>query len=68
MRDRVLNAEFGMSLEDDYKPLLKAHDATLAVLKKEKADTWLNHQMEQIQRTYEIDLDNIEGKDQEDNC
>ena len=63
-----MNAEFGMSLEDDYKPLLKAHDATLAVLKKEKADTWLNHQMEQIQRTYEIDLDNIEGKDQEDNC
>ena len=60
-RNRVLDAEYGMSLEDDYKPLLKAHDSTLAVLRKEQADMKLEAQMEQIRRTYESELDNIEG-------
>ena len=60
-RNSVLNAEYGMSLEDDYKPLLKSHNATLAVLRKEQADTKLQAQMEQAQRNYENDLDNIEG-------
>ena len=60
-RNSVLNAEYGMSLEDDYKPLLKAHDSTLAVLRKEQADTKLQAQMEQVRHTYESELDNIEG-------
>ena len=63
-RNNVLNAEYGMSLEDDYKPLLKSHNATLAVLRKEQADTKLQAQMEQAQRNYENDLDSIEGDDQ----
>ena len=62
-RNSVLNAEYGMSLEDDYKPLLKSHNATLAVLRKEQADTKLQAQMEQAQRNYENDLGNIEGAD-----
>ena len=52
-----------MSLEDDYKPLLKAHNGTLAVLRKKQADTKLQAQMEQARRTYENDLDSIEGDD-----
>jgi hypothetical protein len=60
-RNRVLDAEYGMSLEDDYKPLLKAHDSTLAVLRKEQAGTKLQAQMEQVRHTYESELDNIEG-------
>jgi hypothetical protein len=62
-RNSVLNAEYGMSLEDDYKPLLKSHNATLAVLRKEQADTKLQAQMEQARRNYENDLGNIEGDD-----
>ena len=62
-RNRVSDAEYGMSLEDDYKPLMKAHDATLAALRKEQADTKLQAQMEQAQRTYENDLESIEGDD-----
>ena len=60
-RNSVLDAEYGMSLEDDYKPLLKSHNATLAVLRKEQADMKLQVQMEQAQRNYENDLDSIEG-------
>ena len=52
-----------MSLEDDYKPLVKAYDSILAVLRKEQADMKLEAQMEQTRRTYEQDLDNIEGAD-----
>ena len=60
-RNRVSDAEYGMSLEEDYKPLVKAHDSILAVLRKEQADMKLEAQMEQARRTYEQDLDNIEG-------
>ena len=60
-RNRVSDAEYGMSLEDDYKPLVKAHDSILAVLRKEQADMKLEAQMEQARRTYENDLDSIEG-------
>jgi hypothetical protein len=59
--NRVSDTEYGMSLEDDYKPLVKAHDSILAVLRKEQADMKLEAQMEQARRTYEQDLDNIEG-------
>ena len=52
-----------MSPEDDYKPLLKAHNATLAVLRKEQADTKWQAQMEQARRNYENDLESIEGDD-----
>ena len=62
-RNRVLDAEYGMSLEDDYKPLVKAHDSILAVLRKEQADMKLEAQMEQTRRTYENEIDNIEGAD-----
>ena len=62
-RNRVLDSDYGMSLEDDYKPLVKAHESTLAVLRKAQADTKLNAQQEQARRTYEQDLDNIEGAD-----
>ena len=62
-RNRVSDTEYGMSLEDDYKPLMKAHDAILAVLRKEQADMKLEAQMEQARRTYENDLDSIEGDD-----
>ena len=58
-----LDADYGMSLEDDYKPLLKAHNATLAVLRKEQADTKWQAQMEQARRNYENDLESIEGDD-----
>ena len=63
LRTSVLNAEYGMSLEGDYKPLVKAHDGTTAVLKKESADMRLEVQQEQARRIYEQDLDNIEGAD-----
>jgi hypothetical protein len=63
LRNGVVMSDYGMSLEGDYRPLLKAHDATLAVLKKEEADTKLNAQLEQARRTYESELDSIEGDD-----
>ena len=63
LRSRVLDADYCMSLEDDYKPLVKAHNATLAVLRKEQADTKLQAQMEQARRTYESELETIEGAD-----
>ena len=63
LRNQVLGADYGMSLADHYKPLVKAHNATLAVLRKEQADTKLQAQMEQAQRTYENDLESIEGDD-----
>ena len=62
-RNSVLSAEYGMDLEVDYKPLVKAHDGTTAVLKKESADMRLEAQREQARRTYENDLDSIEGDD-----
>ena len=61
LRTSVLNAEYGMSLEGDYKPLVKAHDGLLAALRKEQAGTKLQAQMEQVRHTYESELDNIEG-------
>ena len=54
-RNSVLSAEYGMDLEVDYKPLVKAHDGTTAVLKKESADMRLEAQQEQARRTYEQD-------------
>ena len=60
-RNSVLNAEYGMSLEGDYKPLVKAHEGLLAALRKEQAGTKLQAQMEQVRHTYESELDNIEG-------
>jgi hypothetical protein len=60
-RNRVSDTEYGMSLEDDYKPLVKAYDSILAVLRKEQADMKLEAQMEQVRHTYESELDNIEG-------
>ena len=63
LRNQVLGADYGMSLADHYKPLLKAHNVTLAVLRKEQADTKLQAQMDQAQRTYENDLESIEGDD-----
>ena len=62
-RNRVLDSDYGMSLEDDYKPLVKAHESTLAVLRKAQADTKLNAQLEQARRTYENELESIEGDD-----
>ena len=55
-RNSVLNAEYGMSLEDDFTPLLKSHNPTLAVLRKEQSDMKLEGKMEQAFRTYEHDL------------
>ena len=43
--------------------MVKAHEATLAVLRKAQADTRLNAQLEQAKRIYENELDNIEGDD-----
>jgi hypothetical protein len=63
LRSRVLAGDYGMSLEGDYKPLIKAHDATLAALRKSEADTKLNAQLEQARRTYENELESIEGDD-----
>ena len=60
-RNSVLNAEYGMDLEVDYKPLVKAHDGTTALLKKESADMRLEAQQEQVRHAYESELDNIEG-------
>ena len=67
-RNSVLNAEYGMSLEDmdlenEYRPLVKAHDGTAAVLRKEQADMRLEAQQEQARLTYENDLNSIEGAD-----
>ena len=62
-RNLVLAGDYGMSLEDEYMPLVKAHDGTTAVLRKEQADMRLEVQQEQARRTYEQDLDNIEGAD-----
>ena len=62
-RNSVLNAKYGMDLEVDYKPLVKAHDGTTAVLRKEQADMRLEAQQEQAQRTYESELRNIERAD-----
>ena len=63
LRNAVLAGEYGMSLEDDCKPLVKAHDGTTAVLRKEQADMRLEAQQKQAQRTYESELKNIEGAD-----
>jgi len=63
LRRRVLDADYGMSLEDDYKPLIKAHDATLAALRKSETDTKLQAQKEQAQRIYENEMKTIEGAD-----
>lgn len=63
LRNRVLAAEFGMSLENEYKPLVKAHNGTTAVLRKEVADMRLASQQEQSQRIYETEIDSIEGDD-----
>ena len=60
-RNRVSDAEYGMSLEDEYNPLVKAHNGAMAVLRKEQADMKLEAQMEQVRHTYESELDNIEG-------
>ena len=48
----VVDAEFGTDLEDEYQPLLKAHNGTMPALRKEQA-----------RRFYENDLDTIEGAD-----
>ena len=63
LRNQVLGADYGMSLADHYKPLVKAHNATLAVLRKEQADMKFQAQMEQAQRSYENELESIEGDD-----
>ena len=63
MRNYVLNAEYGMSLENEYKPLVKAHNGTTAVLRKEVAEMRYESQKEQSRRIYENDLDSIEGDD-----
>ena len=63
LRNRVLAAEFGMGLEDEYKPLVKAHDGLLAALRKGQADMRLEAQQEQVRRTYENELESIEGDD-----
>ena len=62
-RNLVLAGDYGMSLEDEYMPLVKAHNGTTAVLRKEQAGTKLQAQMEQVRHTYESELDNIEGAD-----
>ena len=46
----VVDAEFGTDLEDEYQPLLKAHNGTMAALRKEQA-----------RRSYENDLVAIKG-------
>ena len=48
----VVDAEFGTDLEDEDQPLLKAHNGTMAALRKEQA-----------RRSYENDLDAIKGAD-----
>ena len=63
LRTSVLNAEYGMSLEGEYKPLIKAHDGLLAALRKGQADMRLEAAQEQVRRTYENEIDNIEGAD-----
>ena len=62
-RNSVLSAEYGMDLEVDYKPLVKAHNGTTAVLRKEQAAMRLEAAQEQVQRTYENELESIEGDD-----
>ena len=63
MRTRVLNADYGMSLEEEYKPLLTAHQTTIAKFKKELIDRKLEAQKEQAQSAYETALSSIEGGD-----
>ena len=63
LRNRVLEGEYGMSLEDEYNPLVKAHNGAMAVLRKEQSDMKLEAQMEQARRTYEHDLGRNEGAD-----
>ena len=62
-RNLVLAGDYGMSLEDEYMPLVKAHDGTTAVLRKEQAAMRLEAAQEQVQRTYENELESIEGDD-----
>ena len=62
-RNSVLEADYGMSLSDDYKPLVKAHQGTMAILKKEQADMKVQAQIQQAQRTYETEIAKIEGDD-----
>jgi len=50
-----------MSLEDDYSPLIKAHDGALALLKKQQAEEHLAAEMNQAQQAYESELSRIEG-------
>ena len=49
-----------LHLEDEYNRVVKAHEATLAVLRKAQVDTKLNALLEQAQRIYENELENIE--------
>jgi len=62
-RNLVLAGEYGLSLEDEYNPVVKAHNGTMAVLRKELADMRLEAQQEQAQRIYENELESIEGDD-----
>ena len=62
-RNLVLAGDYGMSLEDEYMPLVKAHEGTTAVLRKEVAEMRYESQKEQSRRIYENDLDSIEGND-----
>ena len=62
-RNLVLAGEYGMSLEGEYNPVMKAHNGTMAVLRKELADMRLEAQQEQAQRIYENELESIEGDD-----
>ena len=63
MRNRTLGADYGMSLEEEYKPLLTAHVTTIAKFKKELIDRKLEAQKEQAQSAYETALSSIEGAD-----
>jgi hypothetical protein len=62
-RNLVLAGEYGMSLEGEYNPVMKAHNGTMAVLRKELADMRLEAQQEQAQSIYENELESIEGDD-----
>ena len=63
LRNRVLEGEYGMSLEDEYNPLVKAHNGAMAVLLKEQSDMKSEAQMEQARRTCEHELGRNEGDD-----
>ena len=62
MRNRTMEADYGMTLEQ-YKTLFSAHETSVALLRKELADRRLEDQMEQAQRTFEQDLESIQGDD-----